>query len=92
MAKLFHNEMLMMHITTFIHKDPRKRYADQEQKRQKVLQTLNHDLEEYPSKCICWNCEEPYYIFLSDEKRFYIKKDSGDYDTCMECMVEMEEE
>ena len=90
MAKLFYNQDLMKYVTTFIYKDPRKRYPDQEEKRQKVLQTLNQDLEEYPSRMFCWNCDEPCYMDIAEGKRFYIKGDSGLMDTCLECSVRLE--
>jgi len=91
-SKIFNDLYLMNFITTFIHKDPRKRYIKQEDQRQKVLQTLNQDLQEYPSRCFCENCEECYYIDISEDKRIYVKEDSELYDTCLECMIKLNEE
>ena len=91
-SKIFNDLYLMNYITTFIHKDPRKKYSEQEDKRQKVIKTLNQDLQEYPSRAFCWNCDECMCIDISEDKRFFVKGDSGLFDTCLECEKKFDEE
>ena len=95
MDKLFYNQDLMKYITTYIEKDPRKKYPDQEQKRRKLNKIIEDQYydpeivynEKSPQLWMCEYCEEPYIVKFMVTGRpgmFYIKQEGG-FDCCKEC-------
>ncbi len=98
MDKLFYNQDLMTYITTFIKKDPRKRYPEQEEKRQRFIQDFKSrvDYQEptpttkshpFIFQC-CTKCDTPTELYFHKSTEGYIEiqpldEEWGEF--CLEC-------